>query len=154
MYTVSMKQNTKLCQQCKQIFKKTFTDSYDYFINRRKYCSSSCMATAQKGKSVSPATQFKKGQGWGDKNPSWTGGRHKTTQGYITVLVGVKKYQLEHRYVMEKHLGRKLLSSEHVHHLNGDKIDNRLENLSLLDRKVHGRAHAMQRWHNQTVGGF
>ena len=51
----------------------------------------------------------------------------------------------EHRKVMQDLLGRKLSVDEVIHHINGDKSDNRVENLQILSRSEHSRIHMIGR---------
>lgn len=73
----------------------------------------------------------------------WKGGRVKGKDGYILVwspghpYAHNNRYVLEHRLVMEKKLGRFLLPTEQVHHINGIRDDNKPENLLLLSPGDH-----------------
>lgn len=65
-------------------------------------------------------------QMWGRGiSPGWV-----TLDGYREIFRDGKAIK-EHRFVLEQALGRDLLASEDVHHINGDRADNRLENLEL-----------------------
>ena len=76
----------------------------------------------------------------GTDNPRWKGGRFITLDGYILVpkppdYSGTARGRIfEHRLVMEGVLGRHLLRSEFVHHINGIRDDNRPENLELWQK--------------------
>ncbi|TSA28600.1 HNH endonuclease [bacterium] len=113
----------------------------------------------QKGKSYFPKYQFKKGYSpyrgsfkkdnkinlgrTGEKGFRWKGGKTKTTKGYILIykpkhpFCQKGNYVLEHRFVMEKMIGRFLKPKEAVHHINGIKDDNRPENLQLFSHSPH-----------------
>ena len=63
---------------------------------------------------------------------------------YKSIKTPDGRYMLEHRYIMEQHLGRKLLPSEVVHHINSNPLDNRAENLQVMSKSDHSRLHGKQ----------
>jgi len=83
----------------------------------------------------------------GNKNPQWKGGVTKSTEGYIWIkkldhpYKNAQGYVPEHRLVMEKFIGRYLLPIEHIHHLNENKEDNRIDNLRIVTAEEHAAIH-------------
>lgn len=61
--------------------------------------------------------------------------------GYRLITVNGRRIR-EHRHVMEQALGRRLASTEIVHHVDGNKLNNALENLELTTRDSHPKEHA------------
>ena len=82
-----------------------------------------------------------------ERNPCWKNGI-TVSNGYVQV--SSKKYsnrlKKEHQIVMENYIGRELKKGEVVHHIDGDKTNNNINNLALMDITAHARLHALEYW--------
>lgn len=106
---------SKLCEICNKKYFKRITCSRKNW-SKSVVCSKKCR------------WKFMSLNYVGEKNGRWKGGSF--SHGYKIIIINGKKIS-EHRLVMEKHLGRKLVKGEIVHHINHNRSDNRLENLIL-----------------------
>lgn len=121
------------CANCGKEFEpsKTQWSNFTRGINKHMFCSIGCVGEFYSG----------------ENNYSWKGRRSVDERGYVRIQLGGRGgYKYEHRIVMEEKLGRKLRPEEVVHHINGDRQDNRPENLMLLSDSEHGRHHAILMW--------
>jgi hypothetical protein len=89
----------------------------------------------------------------GSEHHAWKGGRRVDGQGYVQVMIPPDDpmysmttglgYVPEHRLVMARSIGRPLTKTETVHHIDGDKLHNNIENLQLRQGN-HGKGSVMQ----------
>lgn len=117
----------------------------------QRFCSKKCYHDSTKGKptTFSNGGNLKWNAGFKEreKNPMWKGGRWVNKEGYIWIYTPkhpyctTEGYVKEHRLVMEKHIGRYLKRKEYIHHINGVKNDNCIENLQIMSPSEHAIHH-------------
>lgn len=85
-----------------------------------------------------------------ENNPRWVpvGTIKEAYRGYKKIKVAENCWKLHHHYIMEKEIGREIKEYEVVHHINGKKGDNRIENLQLLTDTEHRSLHMTERHNN------
>jgi hypothetical protein len=142
------------CQNCGQKFEVKSSDSR---LSREgiKYCSKKCMGEASRTGNFIKCKYCKK-EFYSTRHefcsPECVSKykvehyEHKTyfENGYIVEFhngYNKKGNVKQHRRIMEDFLGRKLSENEVVHHINGDKTDNRIENLQVMTRSEHSSLH-------------
>lgn len=127
--------------RCADCAKKRHASQHARYEKRDKSPCPQCgKLMARRSKFCLPCGhKARKGTQAGELNRNWKGGRSKFGE-YMGVRVrpgtGSTAYQLEHRYVWEQANG-KIPQGWVVHHLNGVKLDNRLENLTAMPRHEH-----------------
>ncbi len=130
------------CPDCRVERKKARLKRYDLARSKAGNCIDCGKAIGDRSSRC--ITCGNKAKGWryrGEGNAMWKGGRTETTDGYMAIRVNPtnekgKPYELEHRVVWEKANGA-IPKGWVVHHLNGTKNDNRIENLVAMPRKDH-----------------
>lgn len=92
-----------------------------------------------------------------EKSSNWKGGVKKTSKGYIQVLLPTHKradkcgYVMEHILVYEKETGIEIPINCCIHHLNGIKDDNRIENLCMMTNSAHTTFHNKNRKRKKNI---
>ncbi len=135
-------------------FKKFLIQEYKSGLTQKEIAdklgvSAACIIKYFKKYSIKTRTKSENSSG--SLNSNWKGGRRVLESGYVSVYAPNHPLRhkdgtvYEHQLVMEKHIGRALKKGEVVHHINGIKSDNRIENLLLLTNSDHIKLHAIMR---------
>lgn len=119
----------KICETCGKQFISPLSQ-YPSRANRGRFCSRRCVYSFQRGAN----------------HPYWRGGLLNNGKYLVQYApehpqAQSKGYVPQHRLVVEAAIGRYLEPGEDVHHRNGNKTDNRIENLVVLTHGEHSSLH-------------
>lgn len=123
-------------------------DKHDHPTSQKVRSACRKLGLRNRGRKLSDETKRKISE---SRKQHGQGHKKKRRDGYITVYypehpnATKEGYVMEHKLVMEKHIGRYLEKDEVVHHINGNRADNRIENLALMTFKEHAALHFKKR---------
>lgn len=118
----------KPCETCGKTFRPRRSAA--------RFCSRPCMWKQNGGKNA--------------KDESWW----INPRGYIegrVLINGVRVYRKQHRWIMEQHIKRPLLTTEDVHHIDGNKSNNSIDNLVLITHGQHSVITGTSRTHKRGI---
>ncbi len=153
---VDLKNNSekKIIVCCDICHKYTTTIYSNYYKSQIKYkrkgktycrsCSNKINGINKKGKKINRVKKGKRKE----QSPNWKGGKYISSDGYLMIYTkertsksGWDCYKKEHTLKMEEKIGRNLTKKDRVHHINGNKLDNDIDNLYLCTEPQHRIAH-------------
>jgi len=110
-------------------------ETYPCRLNRKKYCSKKCLYRFRKRPSGLLYDIKVKNKGWF----KFKGG-HINKHGYV-IIKADGKIRTQHKYILERYLGRNLQPNEVTHHIDGNKTNNNINNLVVMTKKQHDMLH-------------
>jgi hypothetical protein len=133
------------CEDCEQT---RYVARVNYITSKNEHPCRSCSNKRNGKAKAGKYTAWNSGKRYSIRETERT--EYVNSAGYIEVWCGRGEksrgrkdgYKLKHHLVMEDLIGRKLEPGEIVHHINGQKTDNRAENLYLCTGSEHRQIHA------------
>ena len=121
--SIRRENKTYICSNCEKKF-----IALRHGKTKMKFCSQECSKDYMRG----------------EKSPFYSGGVI-VNNGYKAIYQSRGVYKLEHRHLMELKIGRPIKANEVVHHIDGNKKNNDINNLQLMDKREHDRLHTKRR---------